>query len=160
MSIKYRHCQKGRVTKLTLPPHCSHKLQLLDLRIFGPINAYYNTAVDSCLIRNTGVPITIYQAAECIGEAHIRAMTVAKIMEVFQRSGIFPYNIHIFEESDFLTSAVTYCPQETASLASSSSSRTEKNISVSEPAPSNIQLDASLSEYTKEKSISTYISPE
>jgi hypothetical protein len=37
---------------------------------------------------NPGVPVTIYQVAECSGEAHIRAMTAAYITEVFKRPGI------------------------------------------------------------------------
>jgi hypothetical protein len=57
-------------------------------------------------MRNSGMPMTIYQVAECIREAHVRAMTPANITEGFKSSGIFPYNAHIFEESDFITSAV------------------------------------------------------
>lgn len=31
---------------VTLPPHTSHKLQPLDITIFGPFKTYYNGAVD------------------------------------------------------------------------------------------------------------------
>jgi hypothetical protein len=73
-------------------------------------------------MRNPGVPMT-YQVSECVGEAHMRAMTSANITEGFKRSGIFPHNAHIFEESDLLTLSVTYRPQETASLAAAALNR-------------------------------------
>jgi hypothetical protein len=133
-------------------------LQPLDLTLFDPLKVYYNAAVDSWLLRIPRVPMTIWQVAECIGEAHMTAMTPANITEGFKKPVIFTYNAHISEESDFLTSALTDCPQETASLASSSSSK-DQDISVSEPAPSNIQLADWFSEHANEKSTSTYISP-
>jgi hypothetical protein len=69
---------------LTLPPYCNHKLQPLDLTVFGSLKAYYKSAVDSFLMRNPCVPMTVYQVAECTGEAHIRALTPAYIMEGLQ----------------------------------------------------------------------------
>ncbi|XP_033225989.1 uncharacterized protein LOC117178673 [Belonocnema kinseyi] len=31
------------VTLLSFAPHCSHKLQLLDVSVYGPVNTYYNS---------------------------------------------------------------------------------------------------------------------
>jgi hypothetical protein len=95
-----------------------------------------------------------------MGEAHMRAVTSAAIAEDFMTSGVFPYSAYVFEESDFLASAVTDHPPETASLASGSSSKAEQDISVCEPAQSNIQLAGCVSELINENSTATYTSPE
>lgn len=99
------------VTMLTLPPHCSHKLQPLDISVFGPFKAYYNTSVDSWMLHNPGIPITIYQVGECVGESFLKSVTPSNIISGFRKSGIYPLNINIFEESDFLMSAVSDRPQ-------------------------------------------------
>ena len=39
-------CQKEGVVLLTLPPHCSHRLQPLDRSIYGSLKTYFNTALD------------------------------------------------------------------------------------------------------------------
>ena len=38
--------KESNVMLLTLPPHCSHKLQLLDRSVFGPLKKFYNSACD------------------------------------------------------------------------------------------------------------------
>lgn len=101
------------VTMLTLPPHCSHKMQPLDLSVFGPFKSYYNTSVDSWLLRNPGRTMTIYQIAECVGESFLRACTPSNITAGFRRSGIHPLDIDIFDESDFIMSEVSNRPDET-----------------------------------------------
>jgi hypothetical protein len=67
-----------------LPPHCSHKLQASNLTTFFPLKGYYDAAVDSQLMRNPGMPMVLYQMAEYIGEAHMRAVTPGNITEGFK----------------------------------------------------------------------------
>ena len=43
--IKY--CYQKGVVVLTLPPHCSHKLQPLDRSVFGPFKKYVSSACDN-----------------------------------------------------------------------------------------------------------------
>ncbi|KAF2890589.1 hypothetical protein ILUMI_15584, partial [Ignelater luminosus] len=78
--------RKFRVNILTLPPHCSHRMQPLDVSVFGPFKSYYNAAVDSWMLRNPGIPMTIYQVAQCLGEAHPKAFTPANIIAGFKRN--------------------------------------------------------------------------
>lgn len=54
------------VTIITLHPHTSAKLQPLDVGVFGPFKAYYNSAIDSWLLRNPGIPLTIYEIGEMV----------------------------------------------------------------------------------------------
>ncbi|KAJ8931941.1 hypothetical protein NQ314_015103 [Rhamnusium bicolor] len=72
------------VSILTLPPHSSNKMQPLDLSVYAPFKAYYHSAMDSWLLQNPGVPISIYEIAECVGVAHAKALTPANIMADFR----------------------------------------------------------------------------
>lgn len=110
MSIEVLDMAKeAGVTMLTLPPHCSHKMQPLDVAVFGPLKSYYNAAVDSWMMRNPGVPMTVYQVAECAGEAFNKSMTT-NITHGFKKSGIFPYDSYIFQDEDFIAASVTDRP--------------------------------------------------
>ncbi|XP_072392183.1 uncharacterized protein [Diabrotica undecimpunctata] len=75
---------------LTLPPHCSNKLQPLDVSIFSPFKAYYNAGIDSWLLNHPGKPISIYQIAQCVGEAHMKALTPTNILSGFNKTEFFP----------------------------------------------------------------------
>ena len=45
---------------LTFHSHTSHKMQLLDRSVFGPLKNCYNKASDSMMMGNPGKPLTIY----------------------------------------------------------------------------------------------------
>lgn len=98
------------VTVLTVPPHTTGKLQLLDVGVFCPFKVAYNKAVDSWLMRNAGKTFTIYDVAGCVKEAHMKAMTPNNICSGFKATGIFPYDRNIFTDDDFAPSNVTDRP--------------------------------------------------
>ncbi|XP_072401577.1 uncharacterized protein [Diabrotica undecimpunctata] len=56
--------REAAVFILTLPPHCSNKMQPLDLTVFGPFKSYYNKECDKWMLNNPGIPLTIYNIAE------------------------------------------------------------------------------------------------
>lgn len=103
--------KKYGVTILTLPPHCSHRLQPLDVSIFGPFKAHYNSAIQAWLLNHPGVPLSLYDIGFCVAIAHERSMTPANITSGFRKTGIFPFDPNIFSEEDFLCSAVTDRPK-------------------------------------------------
>lgn len=67
--------KENGVIILTLPPHSSHKLQPLDISVFGPFKRFYNDAIQSHLLSHPGTPISIYDVAHCVAIAHERAAT-------------------------------------------------------------------------------------
>lgn len=101
------HAKENGVTLLTIPPHTSHKLQALDVSVFGPFQNYYNSAADSWMYRNPGQTLTIYHVAELVGQAFEKAMTPTNIKSGFRKTGIFPLDRDIFTDEDFFTSEVT-----------------------------------------------------
>lgn len=104
------------VTILTLHPHTTAKLQPLDVGLNGPFKSYYNAAVDSWMLRNPGRPLTIYNVAECVGSAYLKAMTPVNIISAFKKCGIFPFDDCIFTEADFMPSTVTDRPLTTSTI--------------------------------------------
>lgn len=77
------------VTMVTFHPHTSHKMQPLDRGVFGPFSTYYNSKMNDCMLkpRNAGIPATIYDVAEIVGQAFPLAFTPNNITHSFQVSG-------------------------------------------------------------------------
>ena len=98
------------VIMLSFPPHTSHKLQPLDRSVYGPFKKYYNSACDGWIVGHPGRTMTIYDIAGVVGTAFPRAMTPENILSGFRVSGISPFDRFIFNEDDFLPSAVTDMP--------------------------------------------------
>ena len=67
--------KENGVTLLTLPPHCSHKLQPLDRSVYGPFKTFYNQAANAFIVSHPGKTITIYDLAELVGKADEQALT-------------------------------------------------------------------------------------
>lgn len=57
--------------------------------------------------RCSGHAFTIYQIAECVGQAYLKAMKPVNIISAFKKCGIFPFDESVFTEEDFLPIAVT-----------------------------------------------------
>lgn len=128
------YCKQNGVVLLTLPPHCSHKLQPLDVACFGPFKAYYNRAMDDWLLNHPGTPLTIYNIAELTGSAFPQALVPCNIIKGFQRTGISPYNPGVFTDVDYLSSYVTDRPytEDDKNCSSSSLSRNNDENDVEE----------------------------
>lgn len=98
------------VVMLSFPPHCSHRLQPLDVGVYGPFKKYLSSAQDAWLRNNAGKTMTIYDIPAIVNTAYPLAMCPTNILNSFRRSGIFPYNRHIFTDSDFAPSYVSDRP--------------------------------------------------
>lgn len=104
-------CKERGVVLLTIPPHTSHKLQPLDVAVYGPFKSYYNQECDNFMVNHAGQTIGLPNIAELVGKAYQRAFTPLNIIRGFSKTGIFPYNPHIFTDVDFLCSSVTDRPE-------------------------------------------------
>lgn len=95
---------------VTLPPHCSNKLQPLDVSVYRSLKIFYYRAIDGWMLAHPGVPLTIHDVAPLFNEAFLQAFTPHNITKGFSSCGIFPFNRNIFQEEDFLCSTVTDRP--------------------------------------------------
>ena len=103
-------CRSSGVVLLTLPPHCSHRLQPLDRSVYRPLKTYFNSAVDDWTRTNPGRSVSIYEMASLGGTAFTKAMSTSNILSGFSSTGIYPTDRNIFEEHEFLPSSVTDRP--------------------------------------------------
>lgn len=95
---------------VTFPPHTSHRLQPLDVAVYGPFKTRYNQACDEFMTTHPGKPITIYNIAELSQKAFVQAFSKSNIMKGFERTGIWPLNRNVFTDDDFLMASVTNRP--------------------------------------------------
>lgn len=70
---------------LSFPPHTSHKLQLLDLGVYGPFNPYYSIAFNSWMTSNPERTITIKEIAQLTETAFQNAFTHKNITKAFEK---------------------------------------------------------------------------
>lgn len=95
-------CVNNNIHLLTLPPHCSHRVQPLDVTFFGPLKKKYQANCDD-LIKTQGLKhITPYDVAGLFSRAYNLVATPEKGIKGFACTGIWPYNPDIFENDPAL----------------------------------------------------------
>ena len=104
------YARENGVVLLCLPPHCSHKLQPLDVGFMKPLSNYYENEVRVWLRSNPGKVVTLWQLSTLFGSAYVNAATMKTAMSAFKKTGIWPPNQNVFEESDFLPASTTDIP--------------------------------------------------
>ncbi|KAK9977146.1 hypothetical protein ABG768_018967 [Culter alburnus] len=98
------------IVLLTLPPHTSHRMQPLDVTVYGPFKTQYSRALDGWMRSNPGQTVSIYQIAGLVNEAFMSAVTQRNITSGFKSTGIFLYNREIFLDEAFAPSTVSDRP--------------------------------------------------
>lgn len=135
------YAKASGIHMLTLPPHCSHKLQPLDRSIYGPLKIYYNKSMDAYMRSNVGKGVNIYNIPAITEPAYHKAMTIDNITAGFRSTGIFPYNRDTFQECDFAAAQVSEralpepnAPDLTSVAASTSAASETTAVSAQSPA--------------------------
>lgn len=101
------YAKDNGIVVLTFPPHCSHKLQPLDVAVYGPFKAAAKVFLNDWMRTNPGKPATIYEMAQVAAKAHQQSFTPKNITSAFEKTGIWPVNSQIFTEEDYYCSYVT-----------------------------------------------------
>ena len=110
--------RKNHLIILTFPPHCSHRLQPLDITAFGPFKSRYRASMNNWMTSNPATRITIYNVPEFAKDTFYSAFNIHNIVSGFKNTGIYPLNNNIFTEDDFLPSAITDHPLTSEQLQS------------------------------------------
>ncbi|XP_060879229.1 uncharacterized protein LOC132951434 [Metopolophium dirhodum] len=97
------------VILLCFPPHCTHRLQPLDVAFMKPLSLYYSDEVKKWLREHAKDHrvVTQFQIASLFGKAYLKASTMTTAISGFRATGIWPVDANIFKEHDFLASAAT-----------------------------------------------------
>lgn len=97
----------NHVTIVCLPPHCTHKMQPLDVSVMYPLSVYHNQSLEKWMNNNPGRPVTVFQIAKIFGEAYLKAAIPTNAINGFAKTGICPLNPEVFTEVDFIAAATT-----------------------------------------------------
>jgi hypothetical protein len=121
-------CEKRNIHVCAYPPHSTHRLQPLDVSLFGPLAQYYSQALDSWFTETQGLcSMSKRQFYKLFKQAYEQAFTVANITSGWQKTGLQPLNPHIV-----LQSLSTQPKSNTASRPATSGSSNHSIISTSD----------------------------
>lgn len=103
-------CRDNGIVMVSFPPHCSHRLQPLDVGIFGPFKSKLKIAFNDYIASNPGIPISIYNIPTLSKDAFYSAFTPINIAKSFEKPGLWPLNTLAFNDDDFQSCYVTDRP--------------------------------------------------
>ncbi len=122
------HAREHNVHLFCLPPHTTHRLQPLDVGIFGPLqNAWFNQCDE--LLETTGEAMELRDVVTEYMKARRASFKPETILQAWRKSGIRPINPDIFKEKDYAPSyshintsaSASFIPHEDASVFDASS---------------------------------------
>ena len=113
------YARENGIHLITLPPHCTHKLQPLDRTFFKPLKSAYNAVADSWMTANPGRRISQYEIAGIFSKAYLQSATPDKAIKGFSCTGLWPINEDIFTDEDFASASVTDDPMPVADISHS-----------------------------------------
>ena len=108
--------RKNGVFILSLPPHCTHRLQPLDVAFMKPLSTYYTQEVECWMKRHPGRCVTVFQLANLFGVAYLKSATAQTAANGFRKTGIYPVNRNVFEDFEFAPSSVTEQAETTTAV--------------------------------------------
>lgn len=92
------------VSIICLPPHSTDHMQPLDVSYMFPLKKYYAQEIENWLTNHPGRVVTHYQIAEIFGKAYAKACKIDTAVNGFRKTGIFPFNENIFDDSPHVPS--------------------------------------------------------
>lgn len=102
-----KYAKDNGISLMCLPPHCTHRIQPLDVTFFGPLDTYYNQEIDRWLKANPGRVVGPFQIGKIFSVAYGKAATTAIACSGFAKTGIFPFNPDVFPDHLFMPSLIT-----------------------------------------------------
>ncbi|CAH2084120.1 unnamed protein product [Euphydryas editha] len=95
------YARDNGITFVSFPPHTSHRLQPLDVGVFGPFKAKLKIAFNNWHLANPGKTISIYNIPKLVKLAYMESFNFKNIISGFAKPGIWPFNQMAFSDEDF-----------------------------------------------------------
>lgn len=93
--------RENGVILLQLPGHTTHRLQPLDVGVFGPMQTFYDLALDQWMTCHPGQRVTQFEVAPLITVAYNKAASIANAVGGFKATGCWPLDRLVFNDADF-----------------------------------------------------------
>ncbi|CAH2090793.1 unnamed protein product [Euphydryas editha] len=97
---------KNNVVILSLVPHTTHKMQPMDVAIYGPLKTYFEREVNAFQKTHTGHIINQYDVARRLSPVFLKCAVVINAVHGFERHGIWLVNKYAFGDEDHEPAAV------------------------------------------------------
>lgn len=104
-------CRNNGIFMLSFPPHCTHRMQPLDVSVFGPFKTAINTQCENWMLMNPGRPMSILDLPPIICRSLEISANEQNVKSGFKKCGIWPLDANIFNDADYLPSSVTDRPE-------------------------------------------------
>ncbi|GBN16555.1 hypothetical protein AVEN_227756-1 [Araneus ventricosus] len=101
------YAKENGIVLLSFPPHCSHRLQPLDVAVYGAFKGACRVSFNDWLLNHPGKTVSIYNIPSLAAKAYYKSFTPTNILSGFKKTGIFPLNRLAFGEDDFFCSYIT-----------------------------------------------------
>lgn len=125
-----KYAKMNGVIILCIPPHCTHRIQPLDVAFFGPLTTFYHQEISVWMKKNPGRSMNQFQVGAIFAAAYGKAATVSNAASGFHKTGLYPLNRHIFPEWMFIpaeTSNMADPDAETSNRADPEAENTDQN---------------------------------
>lgn len=137
------YCRENGIVALTFPPHCTHRMQPLDVSVNGPFKQKLSIAQNDWLLAHPGKTVTIHDLASIVTPAYIASYVARNIIAGFVKPGIHPFSRNAFCDEDFecaevinrLMSTTTNALQTTAAVADTDCEEVEQEINLEDLPP-------------------------
>ncbi|XP_044762023.1 uncharacterized protein LOC123319221 [Coccinella septempunctata] len=95
------YCRDNGIVCLSFPPHTTHRLQPLDVGVFGPLKSKLKTAFNDWHVSNPGKTLNIYNIPKLTKIPYLESFNGRNITSAYEKTGIWPFNKLIFNDDDF-----------------------------------------------------------
>ncbi|CAG5003822.1 unnamed protein product [Parnassius apollo] len=90
--------KKHEIIMVCLPPHCTHRMQPLDVSFYGPLKTYFNQEVSTWLKSHPGRVVTHFEIGAILNKAYVKAATVQTAVNGLKKTGLWPVDPYIFPD--------------------------------------------------------------
>lgn len=98
--------RKHNIILFCLPPHTTHKLQPLDVRVFGPFQRAWSERCDE-VVEDTGEEMPREDFVKEYMDVRSKTFKSTTIINAFRKSGCWPVNLDVFTDEDYAPSIPT-----------------------------------------------------
>ncbi|XP_023310002.1 uncharacterized protein LOC108904856 [Anoplophora glabripennis] len=95
------YARENGIVLLSFPPHTSHKLQPLDVGVYGPFKGKCAVSLNDWMSNNPGKTVSVKHIARITKKPYLEAFTPSNITNAFEKTGIWPHNSSPFNDEDF-----------------------------------------------------------